>query len=332
VKLRALAVAALAALTAAPLIAADNGGPLTVYSGRSEALVAPLFDRFTERTGIEVKVSYQKTPALATQLLTEGADTPADLMFAQDSGYLTVLAERGLLSPLPQELLDQVDSAFRDPAGRWIGTSGRARVLVYSPERVAPDELPRSLADIADPRWKGRIGWAPGNASFQAHLSAIRHVWGAERTREWLEAVRANDPVVYPKNSPQVKAVAAGEIDLGWVNHYYLHKLKPQVGERAVNYSFPEPGDAGNVLMASGIGVLASSPHAEAARRLIEFLVSPESQAYFAQETFEYPVRPGVATHPDVPPLEALGLARVDQQSLTDLKPTLMLLQSLGLQ
>jgi iron(III) transport system substrate-binding protein len=331
VKHRIHGLLALLALLAAPPLAAGDDDTLIIYSGRSEALVSELLDRFTAETGIRVQVSYQKTPALATQLLTEGADTPADLFFAQDSGYLSVLAERGLLRDLPGALLEQVDPAFRDPDGRWIGTSGRARVLVYSPERVRAAELPRSLADLADPKWKGRLGWAPGNASFQAHLSALRHSWGEDRTREWLEAVRANQPVVYPKNSPQVKAVASGEIDLGWVNHYYLHKLKAQVGERAANYSFAAAGDPGNVLMASGIGILASSAKADSARKLIAFLVSPDAQRYFAQETFEYPTRPGVPTHADVPAIGELNLARIDQGSLTDLQPTLRMLQSLGL-
>lgn len=311
---------------------APAGQSLVVYSGRSEALVGPLLERFTEATGIEVRVSYQKTPALATQLLVEGPETPADVFFAQDSGYLTVLADRGVLARLPAELLEQVDPRFSDSRGRWIGTSGRARVLVYNPAKMTPDRLPRTLKELADPRFTGRVGWAPGNASFQAHVSALRHLWGEETTRDWLRAINASSPVVYPKNSPQVLAVASGEIDVGWVNHYYLHKLKTRVGGNAANYSFPVVGDAGNVLMASGVGIVEASEQSAPALRLVEYLVSEEAQEYFAQETFEYPTRPGVATHPEVPPLDALGLADVDQSYLTDLEPTLAMLRTIGLQ
>lgn len=318
-------------LVVGPLPAAADGA-LIVYSGRAEALVGPLLEQFTARTGIGVRATYQGTPALATQIATEADDSPADLFLAQDSGYLTALADRGLLAPLPEQVLQQVDPRFREEQGRWVGTSGRARVLVYNPHKLSPLELPRSLQDLADPRWKGRIGWAPGNASFQAHVSALRHVWGESQARDWLEAVMQNRPLVYPKNSPQVQAVASGEIDVGWVNHYYLYKLRSQVGDSAANYSFPVPGDAGNVLMTSGVGILASSPRKDQALQLVAFLVSEEAQRYFARSVYEYPTRPGVATHPDVPPLGDLNLANVDPAYLTDLRPTLALLQSLGLQ
>ena len=306
--------------------------PLTVYSGRGEALVGPLLEQFTRESGIEVRVTYQGTPALATQLLAEGRDTPADVILAQDAGYLAALEKRDLLAPLPEPLLEQVDPRFRDREGRWIGTSGRARVLVYDPQRLDRSELPKRLADLADPRWSGRLGWAPGNASFQAHVSALRHLWGEQATREWLRAVKANRPVVYPKNSPQVQAVASGEIRLGWVNHYYLHKLKNQVGDHAANVSLPTPGDAGNVLMPSGAAMVASTRKREQALALLRFLVSEPAQRYFAEQTFEYPTRPGVPTHRDVPPLDSLNLAEIDPESLTDLEPTLAMLRELGLQ
>ncbi len=308
------------------------GDSLIVYSGRGEALVGPLLEQFTRQTGIEVRATYQGTPALATQLLAEGRDTPADVILAQDAGYLAVLVKRDLLAPLPATLLEQVDPRFRDRGGRWIGTSGRARVLVYNPQQTDGGELPKRLADLADPRWRGRLGWAPGNASFQAHVSALRHLWGEQATREWLRAVQANQPVVYPKNSPQVQEVASGEIRVGWVNHYYLHKLRNQVGDRATNASLPTPGDAGNVLMPSGAAIVAATRKRESALTLLQFLVSEEAQRYFAQQTFEYPTRPGVPTHPDVPPLDSLNLADVAPEFLTDLEPTLVMLRELGLQ
>lgn len=306
-------------------------GPVVVYSGRGESLVGSLFARLEAETGVDVEVRYGDTPELVTLMLTEGSQSPADVIFAQDSGHLGALSGRGMLAVLDASLLSQVDGRFQDPAGHWIGTSGRARVLVYNPTLVAPDALPKTLKELADPRWRGRVGWSPGNGSFQSHVSALRHLWGEEETRAWLAAMVANAPVSYPKNAPQVEAVADGSISLGWVNHYYLHRQKTD-GYPAANHSFPVAGDAGNILMLSGMGIRAGSPRMEAASAVVAWMVSEGAQTAIAQENFEYPTRPGVATHPDVPPLDSLHLATVDQAWLSDLGPTRTMLQELAIQ
>ncbi|MDP6935553.1 MAG: extracellular solute-binding protein, partial [Myxococcota bacterium] len=207
---------------------------------------------------------------------------------------------------------------------------GRLRVLVYNTEALDADALPQSLAELAEPAWKGRLGWAPSNSSFQAHVSALRHAWGEAETEAWLTSVMANEPTRYPKNSPQVEAAHTGAIDLGWVNHYYLHRLDTQ-DRRAANWSFPAEGDPGNILMVAGVGIRAGTPHEAEARALAAWLVSEEVQTWFASEVFEYPTRPGVSTHEQVPPLEQVSLATVDQDHLADLGPTRELLRRLGL-
>lgn len=313
--------------------AAANAAPLVIYSGRGAVLVDPLIEQFTEQTGIDVDVRYEKsTETLANRIATEGDQTQADVFFAQDSGWLGALAEQGHLEELNSSTLSQVPEYHRDANGRWVGTSGRARVLVYSPDRVMVEELPKALADLPSMAQAGRFGWAPSNGSFQAHVSALRHIWGEEKTRAWLESVKALDPKIYPKNSPQVKAVSSGEIDLGWVNHYYLHKLRASNPDlKAANYSFVEPGDAGNLMMLSGAAVVSASDQKEKAEAFIEFLLSENAQGYFAQKTFEYPTVPGVALHPDVPPIDD-RMVRADQQHLTDLSGTVTLLREVGLQ
>jgi len=307
--------------------------PLTVFSGRGAVLVAPLMEMFEEQTGIPVEVRYEKsTQALANRIATEGEQGDADVFFAQDSGWLGALAEAGHLAPLPSDMLSRVPAAYRDPTGKWIGVSGRARVLVYSPDRFPVEKLPKTLAGLPFAVEPGRVGWAPGNASFQAHVSALRDLWGEEETRAWLTAMQAAEPKVYPKNSPQVQGVSNGEIDVGWVNHYYLHKLRAaDPGLQAANYSFRTPGDPGNLMMLSGVGRVAYSDQGPAAEAFIDFLLSPAAQAYFATETFEYPTVSGIALHPDVPPLDE-ELVRADQVSLTDLSGTIVLLRELGLQ
>ncbi len=303
---------------------------LTIYSGRGESLVGPLFDRIPDDAPFTVSVQYGKTAEMVTRFLSEGDQSPADVIFAQDSGHLGVLAQRGALRALPTELLSTVDPSFRDEDGTWVGTSGRLRVLVYDSNALTPEQLPKRLEDLALPAWKGRVGWAPTNGSAHAHISALRHLWGEEKTRDWLVAMKANAPVSYPKNSPQVAAANEGTIAIGWVNHYYLHRLDSE-GRRARNHSFTEAGDPGNVLMVSGVGIRKGSPKTEAAEAFIEWLLSAETQTYFAQEGFEYPTRPGIETHPDVTPVSIDQLARVPQSKLADLGPTRALLADLGL-
>jgi len=306
---------------------------LVVYSGRGSVLVQPLFDRFTAKTGIQLDLRYADgTEALARRLVAEGSDTSADVFFAQDSGYLGSLAKANLLRELPESVVSRVSADYRGEGKRWVGVSGRARVLVYSPERVPGDQLPKTLFELADPRFKGRLGWAPSNASFQAHVSALRALWGEAKTKDWLSQMQALEPVVYPKNSPQVKAVSRGEIDIGWVNHYYLHKLrKADPSLKAANHSFPTRGDAGNVMMLSGVGITRASGHVKQAEQLVAFLLEEASQNYFAQEVFEHPTVAGVAGHKDVPSLRGV-VAEVDQEALTDVGTTLSMLRALGIQ
>jgi iron(III) transport system substrate-binding protein len=309
-----------------------SAAPLVVYSGRSESLIGPLFKQFQEETGVQLDVRYNKTPELTTQLLTEGKDSPADVMLFQEAAYLEVLSKAKLLKPLDKNLLAQVQPNFQDKNGQWIGTSGRARVLVYNTKLVQKADLPKSLQDLADPKWKKRLGWAPSNASMQAHVNVLQHLWDKEKTTTWLKAIKNLDTTTYPNNAAQVKAVASGEIAVAWVNHYYLHQLKQQdPSMTAANYHFPAPQDAGNILMVAGAAIHQNSAQPEQAKRLIEFLVGKSAQTYFAEKTFEYPTRPGIPTHTDVTPLDQLNLAPIKQAWLADVAPTVSLLQKLGI-
>jgi iron(III) transport system substrate-binding protein len=309
-----------------------TAAPLVVYSGRSESLIGPLFKQFQEETGIQLDVRYNKTPELTTQLLTEGKASPADVVLFQEAGYLDILAKAHLLKPLDKKVLQQVSPQFQDKNGHWIGTSGRARVLVYNTTLVQKADLPKSLKELADPKWKYRMGWAPSNASMQAHVNALQHLWDKEKTETWLKEIKTLNATTYPNNAAQVKAVAAGEIAVAWVNHYYLHQLKQQEPSlTAANYHFTMPHDAGNVLMMAGAAIHQHSSQPEQAKRLIAFLIDKPAQTYFAQKTFEYPTRPNVSVHVDVTPLAQLNLAPVKQSWLANVAPTVALLQKLGI-
>lgn len=305
------------------------GQRLTIYSGRSEDLVGPIIQQFQAATGIPVEVRWGSTGELAATLLEEGARTPADLFFAQDPGGLGVVAD--MMAPLPEEILGRVDARFRDPEGRWVGISGRARTVVYNTERLRPEDLPADLWGFTDPKWKGRIGWAPTNASFQTMVTAMRVMWGEEKTREWLQGILANEPKVYEKNTPVVAAVGAGEIDVGFVNHYYLYRFLEEEGESfpARNYYLPD-GGPGSLVMVAGAGVLASSQNRQAAEKFLAFMLSPVAQQYFATQTFEYPLVEGVRTHRELKPLSELNAPQIELADLADLQGTAQLLSEVG--
>ncbi len=305
---------------------------LVVYSGRGEALVAPLFAQFEKDTGIKLDVRYNTTSSLATQLLSEQQNSPADVVFFQESGYLTLLAQAGLLKEINADLLKPVGTQFQDQNKRWVGTSARVRVLAYNTDKVKAEDLPKDLKELADPKWSGKIGWAPTNASFQAHVSALRVLWGEEPTYQFLDGVKNNKPVSYPKNAPIVSAVGQGEILIGWVNHYYLYQLKKQNPSMPVaNYHFPESGKAGNILIISGAGIHQHTKKSAQAEQLIAYLTGEKAQLFFANESFEYPTRTGIATHQDVTPLANIPFASVTQKDLADVGPTLTMLRKLGL-
>ena len=324
----------LASLLVPLLLAACGGsggeaGSLTVYSGRSETLVGPLIQRFKEDTGIDVSVRYAGTPQLAATLLEEGGNTPADVFFAQDPGGLSAVAD--LLKPLSATTLAMVPEWAASPTGVWVGVSGRARTVVYNTERLNPADLPDDLTGFADPKWKGRIGWAPTNASFQTMVTAMRALWGEDKTLQWLKDIQANDPKVYSKNTPIVAAAAVGEIDVGLVNHYYLHRFLAEEGESfgARNYH-PPAGGPGAIVMVSGVGVLSASDNEKNAQRFVDFLLSEESQRYFVEKTFEYPLAAGIPVAEGVAPLSEINNPDISSADLADLDGTQKLLRKAG--
>ena len=327
--LSVLPAALLAALVIGCSPAGEETVTLTVYSGRSQELVGPIIEQFSELTGVNVEVRWGGTAEMAAAIMEEGDNTRADVFYAQDPGALGALRSR--FAELPDEILDLAQPQFRADDGKWVGISGRARVVVYSTERLTEDELPESVWDLTDPKWRGRIGWAPTNGSFQVMVTGMRHLWGEERTREWLEGIQANQPKVYPKNTPQVAAVSAGEIDVGLVNHYYLFRFLAEEGESfpARNYH-PKAGDPGALIMVSGIGVLEQSEQKETALKLVEFLLSEVGQQYFASQTFEYPVIEGVRTQRVLTPISEIDTPNIELQDLSDLDGTLRLLQEAG--
>ena len=300
--------------------AADADGPLVVYSGRSQSLVEPIIERFEADTGIEVEVRYGETPQLAIALDEEGAQSPADVFWAQDAGALGAVSAS--LMPLPDSVLQRVPARFQGSDERWVAVSGRARTLAYAPARVDAAALPQSVFDLADPAYRGRVGWAPQNASFQAFVTAMREAVGEDSTRAWLQAMRENEAQAYPKNTAIIEAIAAGEVDLGLPNHYYLLRFKAENPDYPVEQTTFAAGDVGNLINVAGVGVLRSSPRPQAALRLLGYLLSDAAQQYFVEETREYAV-----AGEGVPADLRAAAPDLDLAELADLEGTLQLLR-----
>lgn len=343
--MRRLATALLtAALLAATAAVTATAGPesrerakatttLTVYSGRDERFVKPAFDRFTELTGIELRVRYGDSAQLAATLLEEGRNSPADVFFSQDAGALGAVAMKGRLAVLPQSTLRRVPRRFRAPGRRWVGVTGRARVVAYNTDTLSARSLPKTIWGYTQPRWRGLVGVPPTNASFQAFVSAMRIRVGEDRTRDWLLALKANDVRFYTSNARIVSAVASREIQVGFVNHYYVYQHKElRPGDPVANH-FLATKDPGALINVAGIGIVTGSSKTRPAVRLINYLLSRGMQRFFSTSPgrAEYPLVPGLRPRRGLPTLARLEGARISLERLgRELPRTLELLAEVG--
>jgi iron(III) transport system substrate-binding protein len=306
---------------------------LTIYSGRSENLIGPLLERFAEEAGVQIDVRYGDSADLALLIGEEGGRTPADVFLSQSPGTVGYLAERDLLAPLDDETLEAVPSQFESPAGLWVGVSARRRVVVYNSDEVSESELPRSVFDITGPEYRGRVGVAPSNASFQDFVSAMRQVEGDAATADWLGELAANDPQIYANNNAIVEAVGRGEIPFGLVNHYYNERfLADDPGLPSRNYVFPD-GDLGSIPLVTTVSVLESSDRADEANRFVEFLLTAEAQRFYSEETFEYPLAAGVEPPAGIEPLpEDVELGYDIEELGAELESTARMIADSGLE
>ena len=306
---------------------------LTIYSGREERLVKPIMDRFTKETGIQLNVRYASSAALATALVEEGRNSPADVYWSQEPGTLGLVAARGLLARLPQATVGKVPSRFSTRSRRWVGTSGRSRVLVYNTNELRTSELPASVWGLTNARWKGKIGIAPTNASFQAFLGATIHLYGEERVRAWLRGLEENDVRFYPNNTTVVQAVGRGDVEVGLVNHYYLYNLLAETPDLPVRNHWFRNGDPGNLVLAAGVGIVSATKKTGAAQRFVDFLLSKTGQRMIARGpgAAEYPLVKGVPRRPGLPPLEAITGPKYNLGRLAaDLAPAVRMLLEEG--
>ena len=303
---------------------------LTIYSGRSEAFIAPFFAEWEASTGIKLNVRYGDSAELSAQILEEGNNSPADLFLSQDAGSLGAIAQAGLLTQLPNNVAENIPAKYVATNREWVGVTGRIRVFAYDPNRVKI--LPTSVADLTKPIYKNQIGIAPTNASFQAFLTAMIENKGASFAKTWLEQIKANGVKIYLKNSAIVEAIDKGEISMGLTNHYYVWEVSEALG-RPINVQngYFAAGDLGNLINVSGAGVLASSTKQKAAQDLINFLTNAKIQQKFVSDTHEYSLIDGANPPEDLPEMNDIGAPAIDLSTLKNIKATQDLLIQVGL-
>lgn len=323
----ALAVAGLAACSSS---SSSSENSLTLYSGRSESLVKPLYDKFTEQTGIALNVRYGDSAELSAQIAEEGSNTPAQVFYSQDAGAIGALEKANLLAPLPASVATTVPEVYR--TANWTGVSARARSIVYNPTIVP--KAPKTVFDLVKPEYKGQLGIAPNNASFQSFVTAMRMTEGNAKTEAWLKGIVANGVQKFENNVTIVNAINDGKLGIGLVNHYYWFEIAKEKGgaqNMKATQAFTSPGDPGSLVNVSAAGVTANNASNANAEKLIAFLLSADSQTYFATETFEYPLLPGIPGPDGAPPLSSLQSPPVKLNDLSDLPGTQAMLRSVGL-
>jgi iron(III) transport system substrate-binding protein len=308
---------------------------ITVYSGQHPETVSALVAAFTKQTGIPVAVRSDDEGVLAAQIIQEGKHSPADVFLTENSPPLVELGQHGLLAPVDAATLARTSAKYSSAQKNWAAISARVSTMVYNTKELKPSELPRSVLELADPRWKGKLALAPGETDFQPIVTAVAARYGKARAVKWLDGIRANSSKhIYPDNETLVAEVNAGQAELGVINHYYWYRLRDEVGAaktHSAEHLFA-PGDPGYVIDVSGAGVLASSSHQAEAQKFLAFLVSKRGQEVLAHsESYEYPLGSGVETAKPLIPFATLRPDPITVQQLGNGSEAIALLRDASL-
>jgi len=317
--LRVIGTVAVTGMLAVSAAACSGGGDasgsasadsLVLYNGQHLQTTQALVTAFEKQTGISVSIRNDDEDVLAQQIIQEGSRSPADVIYTENSPALMELQGKNLLAKVDTSTLSAVPSGYSSPDGNWVGVSARVSALVYNTNDLKPSQLPTSVMDLANPKWAGKLALAPGETDFQPIITSIADTYGTAAALTWLKAVKANaGSHVYPDNETITAEVNSGQVEIGLINHYYWYRLRSQIGASAMHsaLAYFAPEDPGYVLDISGAAILASSKHQAAAQKFLAFIVSAAGQKIIAtSDSFEYPIRPGIAANSQLTPLSTL--------------------------
>tara|TARA_A100001011_G_scaffold324828_1_gene347377 strand:- start:648 stop:1724 length:1077 start_codon:yes stop_codon:yes gene_type:complete len=285
---------------------AELSRTLVIYSGRKESLVSEIISEFVHTSGVKVDVRYANSAELSGTLILEGMNSPADIFFSQDPISLGKVAKEGLFDQLPLNILENVPNWAIDKNNYWVGTSGRSRSLVIDVRDVEESELPNDIYGLADEKFRNRLGLAPTNSSFIAMVACMIELDGEEKVLNWLTKINGLGYGEYPNNSPQVASVAAGELDIGMINHYYTLRILAENGDEPIKNVYLDDG-CGAMVMPAGIGILSSSQNKPEALAFIEFLHSKSVQEIFTNKIYEFPLVVGIQPNALLPDINSLN-------------------------
>jgi iron(III) transport system substrate-binding protein len=333
----------IAALTAGGLLAAcgsssGSGQSITLYNGQHEQTALAVVAGFEKSTGITVNVRSDDEDVLADQIVTEGSHSPADVIWTENSPALEYLQGKGLLAKVDDSTLAKTPSRYNSPEGDWVGVSARVSVLIYNPSLIAKSQLPTSVLQLADPRYRGKLAFAAGETDFQPIVTAVVRAYGKTKALSWLDGIKANaGDHVYPDNETIADEVNRGAVAFGVVNQYYWYRMRAEIGasnmHSAITYFAPR--NPGYVVDVSGAAVLKSSAHKAAAQRFLAYLVSRQGQDIIADPSksisFEYPIASGVTTKAPETPFDQLQPYPVTVGELGDGSTAIALLRQAGL-
>jgi iron(III) transport system substrate-binding protein len=300
----------------------DRNATLVLYNAQHDTLTKAWVEAFTAKTGIKVEIRQGSDLTMANQLAAEGSASPADVFLTENSPAMSLVENAGLFAPVDKATLAQVPAEYSPSTGNWVGIAARSTVLAYNPAMVPEADLPKSIMDLQDPKWKGRFGAAPKGADFQAIVSAILELKGEEATKTWLAALKAGGQA-HTGNSAAMKAVNAGTAATAIIYHYYWYgdQAKTKENSDKVKLHFFGNSDPGAFVSVSGGGVLKSSKHPAEAQALLSFITGKEGQTVLANSTaFEYCVGKDVPSNPALKPLAELGAPKVDPAKLNSRK------------
>jgi iron(III) transport system substrate-binding protein len=312
-----------------------SGRSITLYNGQHVQTTDALVAAFERETGIAVKVRSNDEDTLTDEIVTEGSNSPADVVYTENSPALEYLQGRGLLSPVDPATLAAVPRRYSSPQGDWLGVSARVSVLIYNPSLIAASQLPHTVMELADPKYAGKLAFAAGETDFQPIVTSVVRTYGHAAALQWLEGIKANaGSRIYPDNETISSEVNRGAVAFGVINQYYWYRMKAELGAGSIHskIAYFAPRDPGYVIDVSGAAILKSSTHQGAAQKFLAFLAGRRGQEIIAHSlSFEYPLLPGVRTAAPETPFGKLQPNSITIPQLGDGSTAIGLLREAGL-
>jgi len=312
-----------------------SAGSITLYSGQHEQTTQDLVNAFEKQTGIQVNVRYNDEDSFADEIIAEKSHPVADVFYTENSPVLEYLQNQGLLAPVNGSTLAKTPSAYNSPQGDWVGVSARVSVLIYNPSLISASQLPTSVLQLADPKYKGKLAFAAGETDFQPIVTSVARAYGDAKAGTWLEGIKANaGSHIYPDNETIADEVNRGAVAFGVVNQYYWYRMKAELGASNVQskIAYFAPHDPGYVVDVSGAGILKSSKNKPDAQKFLAFLVSKQEQEIIAHSiSYEYPLDDGVTTTAPETPFADLQPYPISIADLGDGSTAISLLRQAGL-